>query len=1244
MNRIIHIFSIGALSSVLLTGSSAAQSSADMGFPIVQYFRAHEYRAHPENWSIVTDPRGVLYVANEAGILEFDGSEWRLIKMPFGRRPRALDVDVNGNVYVGAIADFGMLSPDTTGTLAYRSLLTRVDMEERRFLAIENVHVLNDYVFFLSASRLYRWDGNNVKTWTALTPFQRSFVIRDTLYVAQWGRGLLRMDGDSLVILPGGDRMARTEVRLLLPADNGALLVLDGQKNVYRYDGSEFRVDENFGRDLLGRDEFLTGIGLGENLYAIGTQRSGLVLLDSDGGLVRTFSIENGLPYGAVKSIHRDSDGGFWLALDNGIARVDPSTSLTSFSEASGLIGSIQSVVRRAGDLFVASDSGVYELLPAVFGRPARFSRLSEINTPASDLLSTARGLFVGTTVGVFNIADSVRLVSPATGVRVMIQSKIDSSLFFLGGSAGLFRLRSLAEDSTWETGRSLAGSPLDVRAMIEDRSGTLWLGLSPSGIARVLWPSADSLGGESALYDSRQNVPPGPVRPLLVTDRAVFATRSGLVRYDEKSNTFLRDDLLSDFLPEFTSDLKYVAEDFRGSVWLFSGSSSGRLVRDLKGSYSWQDLPALNRIAGRSINTFMCESAGGEALTCWIGTDLGLFRFDPDAGSFRSRPSQALIRRVTAGGFPYYGGAPGVTALSALPYRRNDLVFEYAVPDNLAIDVGVFQSYLEGDDNAWSDWSSVTKRSFTNLKEGRYVFHVRARSTIGGVSSEGVFVFEIAPPWQRTWWAYGLYLLGLILSIVLLGNFVARLHVSALKSSNRSLATELSAKTDSVEAQRRQLAAQNKDLLKQNRKVEFQKRELAKRNDELRYRQERSDEQDHLLSTQNIEINKRRKESEAQRAMLENVNLQLAQQKEESERLANEAEGAKGAFLANTSRDILELSKIESGKISVHFHAFDARSVFEEMGRVFAHRVDEKRLDFVVDVDPDFPARIVLEEHLLRQILINLLSNAIMFTDRGQVRLAAKAFDRTAHGSAQTSVRIEIRETGIPEDQIDKIFGAFEQRAGPGAMKYGPTGLSLSITKRLVELMGGTIKVACAPGQGSTFVIEFSQVEFRETDEHRRGLTEDTDLTSIQFLPARILVVDDVAANRELINGYLSPFNLSLEEASGVREAIARATTRAPSVILLGLKRPYLKGLEAAREIKGTEGLKNVPLIVISASEIRDEADEAMKYMDGFVPKPVSRDTLVAELMKFLPQRFVWTTEDKTAENRPGSAPTGLT
>ena len=272
-----------------------------------------------------------------------------------------------------------------------------------------------------------------------------------------------------------------------------------------------------------------------------------------------------------------------------------------------------------------------------------------------------------------------------------------------------------------------------------------------------------------------------------------------------------------------------------------------------------------------------------------------------------------------------------------------------------------------------------------------------------------------------------------------------------------------------------------------------------------------------------------------------------------------------------------------------------------------------------IVKVDENIPKSLLIDEVRVRQILLNLIGNSVKFTKSGHIKLEIKAFNIDEHLS-KLDLEISVSDTGIgiEKSQLTRIFNAFEQTDGQDSKEYGGTGLGLAISKRLASMMDGEISAESQKNKGTTFTIKLYSIDISSIVEEKRVQGELTqDIKEIVFQKAKILVVDDIENNRELILKNFEETALEVFTAKDGLEAIALFEKEQPNLILMDIRMPKMNGYEAAHQIKE---LSNVPIIALTASVMQDESEiQKRKNFDGFLRKPVLRYELFLELSKFL-------------------------
>jgi signal transduction histidine kinase/CheY-like chemotaxis protein len=325
------------------------------------------------------------------------------------------------------------------------------------------------------------------------------------------------------------------------------------------------------------------------------------------------------------------------------------------------------------------------------------------------------------------------------------------------------------------------------------------------------------------------------------------------------------------------------------------------------------------------------------------------------------------------------------------------------------------------------------------------------------------------------------------------------------------------------------------------------------------------------------------------------------------------------GKTLLSLINDILDLSKIEAGKLNIVYEPLDISRLLRELEQVFSAKVKEKKLKFTIDISPNIPSGLFLDETRLRQILLNLIGNAIKFTSEGEVSILIYTKEKDAYGSLVDLI-IEVKDTGmgIPDDQKYLIFEAFRQMEGQSTRRFGGTGLGLSITKRLVEMMRGKITVESKSGVGSSFKVYLENVSVSAFVEHQEWIS-DTFIKDIIFEPAKVLLVEDIEYNRVLVKGYLEKYALKVIEAVNGEQGVEMAAVHQPDIILMDIQMPVLDGHSAFKIIKANPYTRHIPVIAVTASVMREETQIIKAEFDAFLAKPVKWEELIRTMAKFL-------------------------
>ena len=1192
----------------------AAPNSArvEAGLPFLRNYSPRDYAAHAQNWTVVQDHRGVIYVGNNDGVLEFDGERWRLIRTEKRTVVRALAVAPDGRIYVGAMGEIGRLEADARGRMHYVSLLDRLAPSDRDFDDVHHVFVHGDDIYFASYARLIRLRGDEVRSWTPGTAFHRAFMTRDRLFIRERDRGLMELVGDELQRMPGSDVLGEHSVDFVLPWGSGdGLLVGSRDSGLYVSDGGPLQALSSEVNAALRRDLLYSGVQLPDGGYAFGTFQGGVYFLEADARLRGRLDKSRGLQDNTVLAMFVDRQGGLWLALDRGLSRVETDLPLSRFDERSGLNGAVLSLHRHRDVLHAGTAQGVFRLQA---GTDARFAAIAGLRGQTFAFLSVGDDLLVGNNDGTFLVRGDLvtQLQRGVTGTTTaLLASRVVPGRVYVGLWDGIAILRH--EGGQWIDAGRVADIDLTVNSMLEEPDGRLWVGTWNHGVARLRFET--DAGGqvhvaEQARYGEADGLPQLHDNYVQdVDDTLLVSTHHGLMRFDAHARRFEPDPRFAGLFGETQRWVVYgVGGRKSQALWLAtvdetSGLKEAGLARSTGTGWAWAP-QSLSATAGGWIEKVFAEDDG----IVWAGGSDGLFRLDARIGSTAAPGFRTLLRRVSTGndGAPLYDGS-GTFAPIDLPFAAHTLRFEFSAPHFDSGDGLVYQTRLDGNDRDWSPWSREDFREYTNLHEGRYGLQVRARNREGTIGTTETFAFRVLPPWYRSPWAY----LGYLVAAFLLVQALLRWRLARVRAENQALEHVVAQRTHELRDKNAQLEA-----ARQAAEVARSRAEEANRAKTV------------FLANMSHEL---RTPLNAVLGFAQLMDRQPSRSSDDHRHLATILRS--GEHLLGLINDVLSLSRIEAGVLVLEVASFDLRALIDNVCELMRVRAEARDLWLHIEV-ADLPKAVSGDARKLSQILLNLLGNAVKFTSRGGVTLRVRWQDGRAE--------FEIADTGpgIAAHELGQLFEPFVQTETGRAAKEG-TGLGLALSRDMARLMGGDIVVRSEPGHGATFTLSLALAESSD------GIvsSERGDRRRVRALEPgqpirRILVVDDIDDNRTLLCGLIEAVGYEVRQAASGEEALTMWRDWRPDLIWLDKRMPGMDGTEVARRIRDEErrlGRDRVAILALSASALEHQRAEILASgCDDFLSKPFREGMIFAKMADYLAVRYLYDHDAPPAIDTP--------
>jgi len=338
------------------------------------------------------------------------------------------------------------------------------------------------------------------------------------------------------------------------------------------------------------------------------------------------------------------------------------------------------------------------------------------------------------------------------------------------------------------------------------------------------------------------------------------------------------------------------------------------------------------------------------------------------------------------------------------------------------------------------------------------------------------------------------------------------------------------------------------------------------------------------------------------------------------------------GEHLLTLINDILDLSKIEANRVELSFTDFNFNDFIKQINELIQIKAEQQNITYHYQALTPLPTAIRADETRLRQVLINLLGNAVKFTEHGRVTFKVSSNKNPLNKTCKIHFQVEDNGIGIAPDDLFKIFLPFQQ-VGQSELKAQGSGLGLAISKKLVEIMGGELHVKSLLGQGTTFWMELDLPEVANVESKS---TSTKMIIGVKGPASKILIVDDKWENRSVLVNLLSPLGFQIMEAENGQDSVEKALKWQPDLILMDLVMPIMNGLEATHLIRQSESLAEIIIIATSASTFPQDIQQSLTAgCNDFLAKPISADKMLEKLREHLKLEWIFDTENLALENQ---------
>ncbi len=806
--------------------------------PLINIYYPEDYKAESQNWAISQSKKGTIYIANNLGLLEYNGASWQLYYTPNGTIMRSVKV-VGDKIFTGFYMDFGYWMRDDFGELKYTSLVKESKipiLEDEQFW---NILEFEEWILFQSLERIYLYNTKtkDYKTISSDVKITKLIEVNGEIYFQKFGKGLFKLEKGKAVLI-SDHQVFKTQVIVDMYSDKGQILVLTDKRGFVTFKNDEI-TEWNNTYDILKDRTIYSGIRLKNGNYALGSISDGILLLNEKGEFIYNISQKNGLSNNTVLSVFEDINHNVWLGLDNGINSINTQVPINKFTEKEGKIGTVYTSIIHDGSLYLGTNQGLFL---KKYPSNDEFKLVPSTQGQVWSLLEVDGELFCGHDMGTF-IIEAGRIKKSLDILGAWSFKRLDDTTILQGNYTGLYVLKK--QNQEWGVKNKIEGFDNSSRSFEVFGKNQIFVNHEYKGVFKL---SVDD-NFEKVIKIEKDTLISKGVHSNLVkyNDRILYSFKKGIYEYTG-SNTFVKDTTLSKLFNDknYTSG-KLVFDEKNNLLWSFSKNYISYVKpNDLNDISTIKRIPVTESLRKGAIGYENILSLNkNQFLT---GVNNGYLILNLENEQEKNRSYEICIDFVKK----YRQDSPKEMMLLSVEgdfsSSENNLEFEYSIPCFMKNILPQYQYKLEGYSKSWSSWEHESKTLFENLPFGEYVFRVKGRVGNKETTNEATYTFTIDKPWYATNFMLVVYV-SLVLAFSyfmdrMYRGYYRRQRKRLLEKQERefelkSLESEkmlMKVKNDQlridVESKSRELATSTMSIIKKNELLGLIKNELVSGNE----------------------------------------------------------------------------------------------------------------------------------------------------------------------------------------------------------------------------------------------------------------------------------------------------------------------------------------------------------------------------------------------------------------------------
>ncbi len=1021
------------------------------GTPFVKNYKFDNVNTvGPQIWCILQDKRGMVYLGDGTGVVQFDGKTWTRIETRNNSIVRSMAIDGLGRIYVGGSNEFGYLKPGSNGQMMYVSLSAKIINLGIKFQDIWSVFCTAEGVFFFSNKYVFHYTGLTMKVIPVRFAAQAAYPAAHGFYLPAY-------DGVKLLYENRLRLVSKELFSCITRYRNNLWLVLDNNKRLCTtaFDGNKpVRLDWPV-QELLNTDNVLDITLIDDTRYAITTESNKIIIISNHGDILQIVSKANGLINGNIYQIEVDAEKNLWVCTSNGVSKVDIAYPAQRFTDREDIGFNVFSSYKFKNVYYAGTVNGIF-YLPAFDTRKnineSKFLKIGENTKECWDFQVLNNRLYALCSNGIWLIdGHKTRQIYKIEGpqkAHCFSTHPVFNNIFFVGmrDQVDVVKITDSPNSSGVKAEKlmNFRGISEKIRKIVCDKDGNLWMNTQLDGVYFVRFLNNDIYNYRITLLGERNGIKDiARTRAFLIKNELQLSTQQGLLTPVFPPDVNDPDSLIR-FVP--SKLLGKTIDDYVGTLLevdtnRFLVVSDAMFLAQINGSKQKYDTCSFNRL-----NSLVEDVRLLDSCTLSICTPNGLINYDLSKHHTDKKPFNVVISSVVAGSDSVlFAGAHSQTygkvsvaslhqnpnQIPKIDYANNSVKFRFSALFFEDADLMMYQYQLEGFDKQWSNWSDEGKATYTNLPDGSYTFNVRAQNAYGVLSDVATFSFVIEAPWYKTIWAFAAY----ILLVTLVLYFTVKFYTYRLIRQKEKLEKVIEERTKEIKTQSEELLRTNTKLLQLDR---FKQRVTSMMVHDLK-------------NPINAIINAPDYEPESQLIRIKH----------------------RGKQMLNLVLNMLDVYKYEEAEVVLNRSCSNLFEISQMAIQNINFLAGDKNITISNHIDKSW--QVDVDYDIIVRVFENLLTNAIKYSpNNAEVRLMAELFDTE---SIPSFIKISVADNGIGIDSEKKhlIFDSFFQIKPKDSGSVSSTGLGLAYCKMAVNAHKGIIDVVSELNMGSVFWFTLS-------------------------------------------------------------------------------------------------------------------------------------------------------------------------